>query len=199
MKLLLTVILCAFMTQAQAQYTTLSIDVALEWSAYQHYQRPSNHEFAQLSGQKNSTGQVLNILPNARLGLVLNHADRWGFGLHAGVTYSPFSLDTEQYKGMGAVAFPLILSYQHQFVGDLFLSVGGGVQFSKIEFAGKPLAFQALENPYFMTYVGEISFGVFSDYYLAIGVTGFARVGFNQLGAHSLDIGIRVNGLIHIN
>lgn len=199
MKLFYIFIFLISVHHVQAQYVTVGLDFALEWSAYQHYQRPSNHQFAQISGQKNSAGQILNVLPNARIGFVVYETESWGFGLHTGVTYSPFSLDIDQYKGMGAVGFPFIFSYQHHFANDFFMSIGGGVQFSKIEFSSKPLAFQSLENPYFMTYVGEIAMGVFSDYYVNIGITGFLRVGFHQFEAHTLDIGIRFNTIASIN
>jgi hypothetical protein len=179
------------LTTSQAQ--SFGLDIGLEWSAYQRYQRPTTHQFSTISNDNNSAGQILNIVPNLRLGMILTDLGSWGIALHTGLTYSPFSVDIDQYKGMGAISFPLTLSYQFYFDDNVFLSLGGGVQFSKIEMGARSPEFSNIPNPFFMTYVGEISIGGFSSYYIAIGITGFARVGFNQHQAHTLDVGLRVN------
>lgn len=171
--------------------------IALEWSAYQRYQRPSTHEFAQLSGQKNSAGQILNLLPNLRMGIFLLGYDSYNlhffFVLEGGITYSPFSQDIDRYKGQGALAFPIILSH-HFIINDNFLlGIGAGVQFSRMEYGNNPLVFQDATNPFFMTYVGEVILGAVDAYGALFGLTGFARIGFNQYEAHTLDIGIRAH------
>jgi hypothetical protein len=191
MKHLFVLLLSFLLTTSHAQ--SFGLDIGLEWSPYQRYQRPTTHQFSTISNGKNSAGQVLNIIPNLRLGVILTEFDIWGIAFHTGLTYSPFSLDIDQYKGMGAIAIPLTLSYQFYFDDNTFLSLGAGVQFSTIEMSARPPEFKNIPNPFFMTYVGEISIGGFSSYYIAMGVTGFARIGFNQHKAHTLDVGLRVN------
>lgn len=120
-----------------------------------------------------------------------NSKTHFFFVLEGGITYSPFSQDIDQYKGTGALSFPIILSH-HFIIDDSFvLGIGAGIQFSRIEFNNTPPPFNRIQNPFFVTYVGEITGGPVDAYMVLIGLTGFVRVGFGQYQSHTLDIGIR--------
>lgn len=189
---LLTLVLILLPSISQAQ--SLGLWASIDWSVYQRYQRPSTHDFAQIAGQKNSAGQVLNVLPSIRLGMMLNTWKRFDLTIEGGICYAPFSQDIDRYKGIGALSFPVLMSLQiHGDYDDWLITIGGGVQFSRIEYAMNPKDFEGINNPYFMTYVGEISYGTLNKYYVFAGLSIFGRLGFGSSQAHTLDIGVRVN------
>ena len=110
--------------------------------------------------------------------------------------WSPFALSTGNYKGLGAISFPLMVKLE--FLGNSNLnrhgkfgfSLGGGLQYSKTELWYLKDSFedQGVERPFFRTYIVEADFGY--------GMSGFdvhlfVRYGWsNDRDANTLNIGI---------
>jgi hypothetical protein len=169
---------------------------AFEWSAYQRYQRPNNTPFAKQSNQHNSAGSILNVLPNLRLGVYSRIQGRgyshYRIVLDAGIQFHPYSFDMNDNKGLGALSIPVLLSFSWITHGELFFSLGGGVQYSKMEFfQSKTNPYKDIYNPFFMTYIAEFNFGRDFDYYVYGSFTAYIRLGFNQYQSQTLDVGIR--------
>ncbi len=205
MKIKLIVILfCGLFSSLFAQESTTDIGLSigpvlsLDWSAYHWYQKPQS----QAISANRSAGQVLNVMPGARLGLIfnfdvsyssgrLNYYDDFYLLLEGGVNYYPFSFDMDEYKGQSSISFPLSLSTQIP-LGNLHLNIGLGVQFSKIELNNIPFRYQKNPNYYFTTYFVELGLGeTIIDYSVFLGYDFFARVGLGLDNAISLDIGVR--------
>jgi len=176
--------------------------ISAEWNLYNWYQRPSNHQFSIASGGNRSVGQVLNVLPSARLGIVFVFDAPNFYGndfvllLEGGISYTPFSFDLEERKGQGALSFPVILSTIIP-IGSTAMTIGGGIQFSKTEFTQTTAKYQPLDNPFFMTYILELGLGspnlAVPDYGFLFGYNFFARVGYGEHHAVTLDIGVRAS------
>jgi hypothetical protein len=70
---LLIISLC-FLSQKSFSQTKITLDIgpilSAEWNLYHWYQHTSNHPFSIASGGNRSVGQVLNVLPSARLGII---------------------------------------------------------------------------------------------------------------------------------
>lgn len=176
--------------------------IGLDYNIYHQYSRPANHKFATISNQKNSAGQVLNILPGIRFGLLfgvwhtyeesnLYWHESYHFTIEAAFNYMPFSQDTDEYKGVGGINIPITIG-SHFRVGNVNLAVALGVQFSKIEMNLRPTAYQGVDNPYFMTYIAEFGIGDYNtDYSVMLGYHFFGRIGYHPNKAMTLDIGIR--------
>lgn len=116
----------------------------------------------------------------------------------AGFVLSPFALSIGDFKGLGAVAFPLLVKLE--FLGNSNLNregrvgfgLGGGVQYNRTElFFLTDVDDQNIDREYFRTYVAEADFG--------FGLNGFdvhthVRFGWNaEIEANSLNVGIGVD------
>jgi hypothetical protein len=166
--------------------------LGLEWNAYQRYQRPNNSSFAKLSNQQNSAGQLLNALPNLKVGVLLLTGNHHFVILDGGIQFYPYSFDLDNSKGNGALSFPLILSWNLISSDYFIVGLGAGVQFSKMDlFVDKHSRYKDLPNPFFMTYTGEINLGWYDGDYGIASLVGYLRFGVNQYQSHTLDMGIR--------
>ncbi len=110
--------------------------------------------------------------------------------------WSPLALSTGDYKGLGAMSFPILAKFEFfgnsnfNKDGKFGFSIGGGVQYSKTELWYLKGSFKedGVERPYFRTYVIEGDFGY--------GISGFdvhlfMRYGWsNDTDANTLNIGI---------
>lgn len=118
------------------------------------------------------------------------------FSPEASFMFSPFALSTGDYKGLGAISFPILAKFE--FLGNsnfnddgkFGFSIGGGVQYSKTELWYLKGSFkeQGVSRGFFRTYIIEGDFGY--------GISGFnvhlfVRYGWaNNSDANTLNIGI---------
>jgi hypothetical protein len=156
----------------------------IDYSLYHWYQEPSKR----IDGVPKSMGQVFNVLPGLGAGIILGKKTTLLFSLEASVKYFPFSLDLEGYEGMGAVSFPVLANFRIPLDGFIFMQVGGGVQWNKINIHDRTEAHKTYSNPFFMTYVGELAVGIEEGVYILY----FARFGYNTNQSTTLDVGLRI-------
>lgn len=108
------------------------------------------------------------------------------------------SLATKDYKGLGSVAFPLMIKLNFKGLstfereGSTGWSIGGGLQYNKTEFFGLSDEYlsKGVVRNYFSTYVIQAGYG--------FGVSGFTahgivRYGFNPdiKGVNTLNVGLQ--------
>ena len=124
----------------------------------------------------------------------------------AQVNYAPFGLAIKDFKGMGALSFPIMAKVNFGGLSGmnskmaLGFSAGGGIQYSRTELYGlkDEYADQGVTRDYFKTYNVQIGYG--------IGISGFTaelftRYGFNPDldGANNFHIGLQFGfNLIHL-
>ena len=187
MKNLILLILLGSMFAAQAQirckpqlFTGLDL--------YQWYRNPESN----LSPQKeSSSGTAILAFP---LGVKLGVGNAaCVISVEASANLGLFSLDTRHYKGLGAIAFPVLLKANFGSMTGLNYSkilgfaFGGGLQYSRTELYGTSLKYENLHRDFFKTYVGEINVGA--------GLGGFnlsyyLRIGLGEDKSFSLNNGI---------
>lgn len=140
-----------------------------------------------------SVGNVLNLGLGPKLWL---GGERMSVSVEAVATWSPFAFSLKDYKGMGALAFPVMAKVNFGGLstcnreGKFGLSIGGGFQWSKTEVYGLKNSFeeQGVTRDYFKTFIGEVAYG--------FGLSGFAGSLFlryganNDIDANTLNIGI---------
>lgn len=110
--------------------------------------------------------------------------------------WSPFALSSKDFKGLGALSFPILGKFEFfgnsnfNKRGKFGFSIGGGVQYSKTELWYLKGSFKedGVDRPFFRTYVIEGDFGY--------GISGFdvhlfIRYGWsNDTDANTLNIGV---------
>ncbi|CAA6826564.1 MAG: Unknown protein [uncultured Aureispira sp.] len=156
----------------------------IDYSFYHWYQNPKKR----IDGLPQNMGQTFNVLPGLGVGAILGKKTTLLFSLEASVKYFPFSLDVAGYEGMGAVSFPVLANFRIPLNGFFFMQVGGGVQWNKINIHNRTATQKSIQNPFFMTYVGELAIGIEEGVYILY----FARFGYNTDQATTFDIGFRV-------
>jgi hypothetical protein len=157
--------------------------IFVDYNLYHWYQEPRRT----VDGLKN-VGQVLNVLPGLGAGVILGKKTALLFSLEASVKYFPFSIDLAGHEGMGAMSFPVLANFRIPIHAFLFMQVGGGVQWNKINIHNRTAAHKRYANPFFMTYVGELAIGIEEGVYILY----FARFGYNANKSTTLDIGLRL-------
>lgn len=199
-------VLISFLEQCQAQFFVKPI-YYINYNLYSWYQKPYQRYPPQQFNfpDTRSVGQVLNVLPGVGGGLLIGDKRYFAFSLEGQANYYPFSFDLVEYKGMGAVSFP-VLGLFHIFLNSsfreepdpdfkkpptsrTFIYFGGGVQWMATEFQARPQDYQKQYNPFFMTYVGEVGLGM--------GLNGsifaiFGRFGMDDQEGISIDVGIKI-------
>lgn len=165
--------------------------VYLEYSLYQWYQQPTT-----ISATHRSVGQVLNVLPAGGFGVWVGKPNAFYLNIEGGIAYHPFSLDLEEYSGLGALAIPLVARGIVPLDGDKGLSsfVGGGfgVQWSKNGLYCYPNNQKPTHNPFYATVVAEVNLGFGTGWntedkrtalltlYFRVGVAAHAALTFNS-------------------
>ncbi len=110
--------------------------------------------------------------------------------------WSPFALSSKEFKGLGALSFPILGKFEFfgnsnfNKRGKFGFSIGGGIQYSKTELWYLKGSFKegGVVRPFFRTYVIEGDFGY--------GISGFdihlfIRYGWsNDTDANTLNIGV---------
>lgn len=203
-KLLLFLLILIFFSGALAAQRRIHTGVSmyLDYNLYHWYKKPTS-----ISPEGHSSGQVLNILPIGGLGLWIGYPGGSTLGIEGGIDYMPFSFDTENFQGLGAISFPVMLRltqpFQPQKGISSYIGVGGGLQWNRTELYARTLAAKQIFNPYFQTIVGELSLGVGAGWRADEKQTGllafYARVGSSIEKAWTLNFGLRAKLIINPN
>lgn len=178
--------------------------ISLGWNLYHWYQRPKNHEFSIVAGGQGSAGQVLNVLPSFRLGTLIQFETqtiRRGLAwyssffltIEGGIDYTPFTFDLNGRKGQSALTFPVQVGSLIPLSGSA-LTLGLGVQFSRMEFNRNTVVYEDLTNPFFVTYfveLGIVPHEIDGGYSTMGGANFFVRVGLGQFQAVTINLGFR--------
>jgi len=132
---------------------------------YSHYSNPSDDIASRTAG---SALLNLGLGPKIWVG-----APDFAVSAEASFVFSPLALSINDYKGLGAISFPIIAKLE--FLGNSNLnkdgkfgfSIGGGVQYNKTELWYLKPSFknQGVDRSNFRTYVIEGDFGY--------GISGF--------------------------
>lgn len=175
------------MTQVNAQ-----VGLGLVWAG-DLYMRYVNPVEAGVDAKRSSGAAISSLSLGPKLWMGGNN---FSFSLEAQANIAPLSFNVSEYKGMGAVAFPLMGKFNFGaasgFNEDRILgwSIGGGVQYNRTELFGLTDKFDDIERSYFATYVGELA--------IQLGIAGFdagfyIRMGFGENEARSFNIGYVLN------
>lgn len=131
----------------------------LNYNLYTWYQTPTT-----TSSDNHSVGQALNILPGLGGGIWVGDVKNWLLSVDASVQYLPFAFDTEQFTGMGSLAFPVATKIQFPIAKQnstwLMMHLGAGVQFVKTDCYARPETLATAPNPFYATYYGEVGFHI---------------------------------------
>ncbi|MBK6823716.1 MAG: hypothetical protein IPG87_12230 [Saprospiraceae bacterium] len=173
-----------------------SVSCNAQWSSsmvlgMDFYQQYKNPEHVSDQGSSRSSGAAILAIP---FGIQVSYGkNNVSIALEAGANFAPLAIDVNEFKGFGAVSFPLMAKFnagaltgisKNRLIG---YSIGGGIQFNRTELFGLNEKFKEIKRSIFPTYVGELGVGG--------GVGGFnlilfLRIGFNQANAFSLNTGI---------
>ncbi len=189
--LITTLFLLIGLTTVQAQF---GIGLTTGGDVYQRYANP------RIDGDSSyrSSG---NVLLNSSIGpKIWIGSRRFSFSIETKINFGMTALNLREYKGMGAMAFPIMAHLNFNglsgFAGSGYTSgfaIGGGIQYNRTELYKTTNEFKYLNRKFFPTYVAEFKTGagfgsgITLDFYTRFGL-GYDEDGFN--GANSLNIGI---------
>lgn len=187
MKRLLPLFFLFFSLHAGAQ---VGLGMVMGTDFYQHYVNPEMPDV----DAKRSVGAAMSSLflgPKLWMG-----GNNFSFSVEAHANIAPLAFDVNQYKGLGAVAFPILGKFNFGaasgFNEDKLIgwSLGGGIQYNKTELFGLTKDYADLEREFFPTYVGETT--------VNIGIAGFdvalyLRLGFAENKASTVNTGFALN------
>ncbi|MEK7255795.1 MAG: hypothetical protein AAB316_13680 [Bacteroidota bacterium] len=178
------------LSDANAQLR-LGVGTTYGFDIYQRYTNPKTLD----ETEERSSGCAMNSLflgPVVWLG-----SEKFSVSFEASANWGALALDLQEYKGLGAFAFPLVgrlnfggLSNLGESDGFGF-SLGAGVQYSKTEFYGLTKQFKDnTTRQFFRTIFLELAIGSGDE-----DSTGsfFVRYGKGDNQAASLNIGAGVN------
>ncbi|MFT5648217.1 MAG: hypothetical protein ACI976_002915 [Aureispira sp.] len=166
----------------------------LNYNLYSWYQKPNTIE-----RPLSSSGQVFNVLPGLGMNLWLGDIDHWILSLEGGIEYLPFALDTDVYKGMGALSIPVLAKIQFPVAKQkslwLMLHVGAGVQFLHTDIYARPNTVGIGFNRFFTSIVGEVGVHISTVGYKRQHIREvelFFRAGGAPFGTASFNTGLRL-------
>lgn len=164
MKSLLTLVFLIgiSLTQIQAQWIhwgyTFGIDL------YQRQTLPVNTSDPFEGRPAGSAVMNFNIGPKIWMG-----GDNFSFSLEGQASYAPFAYDLGNYRGMGALSFPVIASLNFNglsTIGKSFgsgFSIGGGLQYTNTDLYFLSDLYKTVDEAdrtgYFPAYFGQVGFG----------------------------------------
>jgi hypothetical protein len=144
-----------------------------------------------------STGQALNILPGLGAGLWLGTVDKWLLSLESELTFLPFALDVQHYRGLGVLEVPTLIKFQFPLSRQqslwTFLHIGAGLQWQLLDLYDRALL--PTQQRKYWTYVGEIGWhlsAVAHQRHRIRELVYFVRFGFNQQAAINVQTGLQV-------
>lgn len=190
--LLLLLLYTGILSQSQAQIAPTITNEArfvirpylfAQYNLYHWYQQP----LYQTDGQPKNVGAALNILPGLGGGILMGKKTTLLFAVESSLQYMPLAMDLNGFDGIGALSWPVLVHFRIPLEKFAFLQIGGGVQWNKINLHHNNAA-----NSFFMTYVGEVGFGIEET---AFGLL-FTRLGYHPNHATTLDVGVKfgING-----
>ncbi len=157
---------------------------------YQRYVNPEDEIAYPASGNA-----MLNLIYGPKVWLGNKYIS---LSVEAQINLGLTSFAVKDFKGMGAVAFPLIAKINYKGLSGFLpgfakgVSIGGGLQYSKTELIfSKIYRDKGVKRSFFKTYVMEIDYGIGS-----FGSAGYfyLRYGMNKNSeASTLNIGILYN------
>lgn len=156
--------------------TQVSYGLSLRTELYSRYRNPDPTS-ADQSPYAGSALLNLGIGPKMWIG-----GDLFTIAPEATVVISPFALSTKDYKGLGALSFPLMVKLE--FLGlsnfneieDFGFGIGAGVQYTRTELFGTSQDFRDAggSRGYYRTYIVQADFG--------FGASGFDIHGYIRYG-----------------
>lgn len=182
-------------------HSQIGIGVETETSLYQWHRSPES----QVRGN-GGEGQVLSFLsigPKIWFG----DWDSWTISLEGKIGFAPLSLDLGRRSGFGSLTIPTLVKgnfspFDQAKNGETKIGIGFGVQWTKPELfptadaiyvPGNP---DANANPFFITYIGEISMQIVvrgTSYSNGHSLEFFVRPGFGKESARSFSMGVKYN------
>lgn len=173
-----------------AAHTQVGLGLVYASDLYQRYVNPVE---AGVDAKRSAGAAVSSIALGPKLWVGGNS---FSFSLEGQANFAPLAFNVAEYKGLGAVAFPLMGKFNFGaasgFNEDKLFgwSIGGGIQYNRTELFGLTEKFDHIERSFFPTYVGESSINV--------GIAGFdlalyVRLGFGEEKARSFNIGYSMN------
>jgi hypothetical protein len=166
----------------------------LNYNLYSWFQKPTTIE-----RPLSSSGQVLNVLPGLGLNLWVGDIDHWIVSIEGGIEYLPFALDTDIYKGMGALSIPILAKAQFPVAKQkslwLMLHVGAGAQLLYTDIYARPDVPSIVFNRFFTSIVGEVGVHISAVGYKRQHIREvelFFRAGAAPFGTASFTTGLRL-------
>ncbi len=153
-KLIPIIIFIVSWSFAEAQL--VGIGLATELSLYQRYKKPNNHP-----NPSSSSGQILSF-PAIGPKIWFGDWEEWTISIEGKIDYSVLSFDIPKYSGMGAISFPVVIKgnfspFNPGGKGTTKIGIGFGAQWTKSELYFRQKRWRDVPNPFFMTYLGELS------------------------------------------
>ncbi len=183
--------------KAQELPLRLGYYVNPSYSLYQRCHLPNN---IISDGSDRSTGQVLNLLPDLSAGLWVGQARNWALGLEAGVNFAPFSLNRQNYQGLGQLQFPFLLRaflpIKKHHSSAISLNIASGMQLNRTHLYARGNNSPDDINTQFLTYLLEVAGGIAAISQKSTQIRGldlFFRFGFGANQALSFQSGLRLH------
>lgn len=175
---------------SNAAYSQFGYGLTASTNIYDRYTNPKDAGDAYRSAG--------SFLPNIGVGpKIWMGGHNVSLSIEAQAGLSIFALAIKDYKGMGAVQFPILAKLNFNGLsgldkeGRLGFTIGGGIQYSKTELYGLRDSYEVKGNKrtLFPTYIAQIGYG--------FGLSGFCLNGFGRYGynpdtkANNLSVGIQ--------
>ena len=185
----LVILLVSWLSLIQLTSGQVAFGVTYGIDLYQHLRTPSTVET-----EGYSTGSAifnLNIGPKLWVG-----GKSFSVSVEAQGGFAPFSLDLDEYKGLGAAYFPLLACFNFagltgfQDQGGFGFSVGGGMQITRTELYFLNVEYEDLEREFFETVFGQVNIGLGRKHQ---SVYLYLRYGLGDNDAHNYHVGLMVD------
>ena len=182
--LLFLVTIASFQIQAQFGY-----GFTITNNLYERFTNPGTDD-----AYKSSGSAILNLGAGPKIWIGVNS---FSVSAEASANWSIFSLALNDYKGLGAASFPMIVNFNFKGLSGFDnearqgFSIGGGIQYSRTELYGLRGEFKrnGTERKYFPTYVINAGYGFGLQ---GFGLTAIARYGFHpDNDAKTLSLGLQ--------
>lgn len=188
----ITIIL--FLSTLSLSFSQIGLGFTGGIDLYQYYQNPSYSDNTNPAVPAYSSGSALanfNLGPKIWVG-----GPKFSVSVEGQASFAPFALDVNDYKGLGAVAFPISmdiniggLSGFNPLVNTGF-SIGGGILFKKSELYFVEDAFsEARDGSFNQAYFGQVAYGIgagglvgrlYARYATAGKKNSYFSIGFNM-------------------
>lgn len=190
--LLSLLMICSF-EDVSAQF---GIGLISRTDFYSRYSNPTDDIASSSAG---SALLNLGLGPKVWIG-----SEKFSVSAEGAFVFSPFALSIGDYKGLGAMAFPVLAKLNFGGLsninkeGKMGFTIGGGYQWTRTELFGLQSSFeeQGVTRPYFRNLIGEIGYGY--------GMGGFSfglhlRYGKDsdmRSNVFSLGLGVNLNSIL---